>query len=172
MLVDGRCPLMSLCSNSFGLYKRVHILNLHNYGLTGGQVSCIGSELDKQIRDSSTRPNEECGIILGDFNFLSGDDRVFKVGSSLSGASTTSTSASSGSHRTAWMIFLSWTELVQPFPTHLDSKGNSLSRLDRAFFSCPSSLILKLHIGWSVSDNPKSGVLSLRVITSSCCVFW
>ena len=35
ILVDGRCLLVSLCSHSLGLYKRVHVINLHNYGLTG-----------------------------------------------------------------------------------------------------------------------------------------
>ena len=54
------------------------------------------------------------------------------------------------------MKFLSsWTELVQPFPTHFDSKGNSLSRLGTAFISCPSSLILKLNIGCSVVGKPE-----------------
>ena len=81
---------------------------------------------------------------------------VFMVGSPTSVASTTSTSASSGSHRTAWMKFLArWTELVQPLPIHFDTKGNSLSRLDRAFISCPNSLTLKLNIGWSVVGKPE-----------------
>ena len=55
ILVDGRCLLVSLCSNSLGLRTRVHIINLHNFGLSGGQVSDIGQELDQQIR--TTRPD-------------------------------------------------------------------------------------------------------------------
>ena len=46
ILVVGRRLLPSLCSNSLGLYKRVHIINLHKYRLSGGQVSGIGQELD------------------------------------------------------------------------------------------------------------------------------
>ena len=62
MLVDGRCLLVCLCSHSLGLYERVHIINLRNYGLTGGQVSYIGEELDKIFQDSFVRPKEEFGI--------------------------------------------------------------------------------------------------------------
>ena len=54
------------------------------------------------------------------------------------------------------MKFLSrWTEVVQPFPTHFDPKGNTLSKLDRAFISCPSSLTLKLNIQCSVVGKPE-----------------
>ena len=135
ILVDGSCLLVSMCSNSLGLYKRVHIINLRNFWLSGGQVSNIGQELDDLFQDNAARPKEEFGIILGGFNFFSGDDRVFKVGLPSSGASTTPTTSSSGSHRTAWMKYRSrWTELVQPFPTHFDPKGNGLSRLDWALF--------------------------------------
>ena len=48
ILVDGRCLMVTLCSQSLGLYKRVHIFNIHNFGLTSGQVSLIGEELDKK----------------------------------------------------------------------------------------------------------------------------
>jgi hypothetical protein len=156
ILVDGRCLLLSLCSNSLGLYKRVHIINLHNFGLSGGQVSYIGQELDKKIQDNAARPKEEFGIIIDDFNFLSGDDRVFKVGQPAATGALAPPPSSSGSHRTAWMKFLSrWTEVVQPFPTHFDPKGNTLSKLDRAFISCPSSFTLKLNIQCSVVGKPE-----------------
>ena len=48
------------------IYKRVHILNLHNYGLTGGQVSCIGSELDKKIGTHRPDPrrNSESFLVI------------------------------------------------------------------------------------------------------------
>ena len=76
---------------------------------------------------------------------------MFKVGSPPSASSTISSASSSGSRRAAWMKHLSlWTELAQPFPTHLNSIGNSLSRFDRAFISSPSSVSLKLNIGCSV----------------------
>ena len=45
--------------------------------------------------------------------------------------------------------------MVQPFPTHFDPKGNTLSKLDRAFISCPSSLTLKLNIQCSVVGKPE-----------------
>ena len=45
-IVPGRCLSVTLCSDSSGLHKRVHILNLHNYGFTGGQVSAVGAVLD------------------------------------------------------------------------------------------------------------------------------
>ena len=98
---------------------------------------------------------------MGDLNFLAGDDRVFKVGTPPSGASTISSTSFSGSHRAAWMKFLlSWTELVQPFPVHFDSKGNSLGRLDRAFISSPSSLVLNLKIGCSVVGEPEESFVN------------
>ena len=72
----------------------------------GVHVSNIGVELDKILQDNSARPKEELGITVGDFNFSSGHDRVFKVGSPPSVATSTTSTASSGSHRTAWMIFI------------------------------------------------------------------
>ena len=64
ILVNGRCLLVSLCSHSLGLYKRVHIINLHNYGLTGGQVSSIGEELDKIFRTMRFDPRKSLGSSL------------------------------------------------------------------------------------------------------------
>ena len=98
----------------------MHTSNIHNFGLSGDQVSAIGIELDKVFQDTSTRPKEEFGIILGDFNCIAGDDRVFKVGSPPSASTTISSALSSGSRRAAWMKHLSlWTELAQPF--HINS---------------------------------------------------
>ena len=48
-----------------------------------------------------------------------------------------------------------WTQVAQPFPTHYDSKGNTVSRLDRAFIACPISLLLKLSIGCCVVGTPE-----------------
>ena len=94
---------------------------------------------------------EEFGILIGDLNFLAADDRVFKVGQPPAVGAAGRPPSSSGSHAKAWMAFLPrWTEVVQPFPTHFDAKGNTLSKLDRAFISCPSSQILKLNIQSSV----------------------
>ena len=58
-------------------------LNLHNFGFTGGQVSAVGAVLDHLFADSVSRRKEEFGVIIGDFNFMAGDDRVFQVGSPL-----------------------------------------------------------------------------------------
>ena len=94
---------------------------------------------------------EEFGIQIGDLNFLAADDRVFKVGQAPAVGASGRPAYSAGSHAKAWMSFLSrWTEVVQPFPTHYDAKGNTLSKLDRAFISCPSSQTLKLNIQCSV----------------------
>ena len=46
VIVPGRCLSATLCSDSFGLQKGVHILNLHNFGFTGGQVSAVGVAAD------------------------------------------------------------------------------------------------------------------------------
>ena len=48
MIVPGRCLSVTLCFDSFGLHQRVHILNLHKFGFTGGQVSAVGVVLDKK----------------------------------------------------------------------------------------------------------------------------
>ena len=64
VIVPGRCLSVTLCPDSFGLRKRVHILNLHNYGFTGGQVSAVGAVLDKNFQDSVSRPKEEFGVII------------------------------------------------------------------------------------------------------------
>jgi len=156
ILVDGRCLLVSLCSNTLGLYKRVHILNLHNYGLSGVQVDGIGQKLDEFFQGNAARPMEEFGILIGDLNFLAADERVFKVGHPPAVGAAGRPPSASGSHAKAWMSFLSrWTEVVQPFPTHFDVKGNTLSKLDRAFISCPSSQTLKLNIQCSVVGKPE-----------------
>ena len=64
-------------------------------------------------------------MITGDFDFLSGDDRVFKVGVPTSPATTTSTTTSSGSHRTAWMIsfYLVGRNWFSPAPPILTPKA-------------------------------------------------
>ena len=80
VIVPGRCLWITLCCNSFGLRKRVHVLNLHNYGFSGDQVTAVGAVLDDIVQGSASRPKEEFGVLIGDFNFMAGDDRVFQVG--------------------------------------------------------------------------------------------
>ena len=46
VILYGRCLLVSPCLNIFELCRRVHIFNLHNYGLSGGQVSPTGMQLN------------------------------------------------------------------------------------------------------------------------------
>ena len=73
-------------------------------GSLGNKFPTLVRSLTKNL-DNAARPEEEFGIILGDLNFLSGDDRVFKAGMPSAVASTTPPASSSGSHRTVWMIF-------------------------------------------------------------------
>ena len=46
VIVPGRCLSVTLSSDSFGLHKRAHILNLLNFEFTGGQVSAVGVVLE------------------------------------------------------------------------------------------------------------------------------
>ena len=119
VIVPGRCLSVALCLNSFGLRKRLHILNLHNYGFSGAQVAAVGVALDKCFADSVSKPKEEFGVLIGDYNFIAKDDRVFQVGSPPIAGASISAVYCSGSRQGQWMKHLaSWTEVVQPFPTH------------------------------------------------------
>ncbi len=54
------------------------------------------------------------------------------------------------------MKFLSeWTEIVQPYPTHFDHKGNICARIDRGWVSCPSNLLIKLQLQSHVLGSPE-----------------
>ena len=103
-----------------------------------------------------SRPKEEFGVLIGDYNFMAKDDRVFQVGTPPIGGSSVAANYCSGSRQGQWMKHLaSWTEVVQPFPTHFSTKGNTVSRIDRAFVACPSSLLLKLRVFCSVVGTPE-----------------
>ena len=131
-------------------------MNLHNYGFSGVQVAAVGAALDIVFADSVSKPKEEFGVLIGDYNFMAKDDRVFQVGSPpIAGASISSVYCS-GSRQGQWMKHLaSWTEVAQPFPTHYSTEGNTVSKLDRAFLACPSSLLLKLRTFCSVVGTPE-----------------
>ena len=49
-----------------------------------------------------------------------------------------------------------WTEVSQPFPTHFNSRGPSLKRLDRVWISSPSHLLSKLHVHSEVISSPEN----------------
>ena len=90
------------------------------------------------LTDSVPKPKEERGVLIGDYKFMAKDDRVFQVGSPpIAGASISSVYCS-GPRQGQWTKHLaSWTEVVQPFPIHYSTKGNTVSKLDRAFLAGP-----------------------------------
>ena len=154
-IVPGRCLSVSLWALDSGIKRNVHILTLHNYGLNNEQVSSIGNVMHR-LSDSCRRlPTREFACLIGDFNFPSRDDRIFKVGRPLL-ESSPATVGGSGTKQALWERYLSqWTEVVQPFPTHYNKHGNNCNRIDRAFVSCPSSLLLKLNVLHSVVGYPE-----------------
>ena len=77
----GGCLSVTLCSDSCGLRKDFTFRICTTMDSHGGQVFVIGAVLDNQIADSVSRPKEEFGVLIGDYNFMASDDRVFQVGS-------------------------------------------------------------------------------------------
>ena len=128
---------------------------LHNYGLNNEQVSSIGKVVHRLGDSCRQMPTREFACIIGDFNVSFRDDMIFKVGRPLL-ESSPATIGGSGTKQALWERQLSlWTEVVQPFPTHYDKHGNNCNRLDRAFVSCPSSLLLKLNVSHNVVGTPE-----------------
>lgn len=100
-------------------------------------------------------PQRACGVIPA-APWTEHPTNLMGVRADVPADSSISIYSYSGSRKAAWMRHLaSWTEVAQPFPTHFDSKGNTVSRLDRAFVACPISLLLKLNFGCSVVGTPE-----------------
>ena len=95
-------------------------------------------------------------FLIGDFNFAARDDRVFKIGRPEAESRPATVGSSGIRQLQREKHLLRWCELWQPFPTHYNKVGNSCNRLDRAFVSCPKSLLLKLNVSHSVISNPES----------------
>ena len=154
-IVPGRCLSVSLWARISGIKRNLHILTLHNFGLSNEQVSAVGNILNT-IGDTCRRfPTQDFACLIGDFNFSAREDRIFKVGRPLL-ESTPATIGGSGTKQLQWeRLLASWTEVVQPFPTHYNKYGNTCNKLDRAFVSCPSSLLLKLAVSHTVVGTPE-----------------
>ena len=154
-IVPGRCLSVSLWALVSGIKRNLHILTLHNFGLSNDNVSSIGSILHTLGEDCRRQPTQEFAYLSVDFNFSARDDRIFKVGRPLL-ESSPATFGGSGTRQSLWERFLChWTEVVQPFPTHYNKYGNTCNKLDRAFVPCPSSMLLKLSVNHSVVGNPE-----------------
>ena len=70
--------------------------------------------------------------------------------------SSPATIGGTGARQTHWERYLfHWTEVIQPFPSHYNKYGNTCNTLDRAFVSCPSSILLKLSVTRSVIGTPE-----------------
>ena len=156
VIVPGRCLSVTLSSCASGLQRYLHILNLHNFGFSGAQVAAVGAVLDTTLKDCLVRPDKVFAVLIGDFNFMARDDRVYKVGSPPSDDPSIAAHYNSGSRQAQWMKHLaSWIEVSQPFPTHYSTKGNTCSRIDRAFVATSPSLLLKLQVFCSVIGTPE-----------------
>ena len=108
-----------------GHLRNLHVLTVHNYGISSEQVSAVGAELDRLSGVCLRQPNRGFGVFIGDFNFSARDDRVFKVGRPLLESSAAAV-CSSGTRQASWERFLSgWTEVCQPFPTHYNKASNT-----------------------------------------------
>jgi len=155
VLVPGRCLVTSILLGS----KVLTVLNLHNYGFKVPQVQRIGNFMSSLALDVKNDPSSQIGILLGDLNIKAEDERSFKVGRNFVRKVMTHDFANpvySGTHIRQWESILSeWTEVVQPFPTHFDPKGLSCSRIDRAWVTCPSSLLTKIQSSSFVISSPE-----------------
>ena len=79
-IVPGRCLSVSIWAHISGIPRNLHILTLHNYGLSGEQVSTVGVVLVRLNEACLRQPHKNFALLIGDFNFSARDDRVFKVG--------------------------------------------------------------------------------------------
>ena len=71
-IVPGRCLSVSLWAQISGILRNLHILTLHNYGLTSEQVSAVGAKLDSIGEVCLRQPNKDFACFIGDFIFLLG----------------------------------------------------------------------------------------------------
>lgn len=136
--------------------RTLNILNIHNYGLSRLQVCRVGELLD-DLRDSdANNPMHSFSIAIGDFNYMAKNERTFQVGKPLTCATPLPSTCSSTSRHNTWNTYLEkWVEIVQPMPTHFTSSSNSCTRIDRGFFACPGSLLLRLDVSSTVVGTPE-----------------
>ena len=151
ILVKGRCNSVSI--NFAG--GRICIINIHNYNLLKTQIQKIGAFLARIAAVDRTNPTENFSLLVGDFNFLAEGDHRFKIGRPALAANL-SRPLPSYSHAKHWKTILdNWTELAQPFPTHIISNSESASRLDRGFTSAPANQILNIDISVATIGTPE-----------------
>ena len=106
-------------------------------------------------------PAKNSSIIIGDFNFSDRKDKHFVVSTAANIGEPSTVSQPPPEHYSTqfhtWSdILKSWTEISQPFPTHFNSSGPSLRRLDRVWSSSPSHLLSKLHVHSEVISSPEN----------------
>ena len=71
-IVPGRCISVSIWALVSGLKRNLHILTLHNFGLSVSQVKRIGNIMNTIKEDCRRQPTLEFACLVGDFNFLAG----------------------------------------------------------------------------------------------------
>jgi len=109
----------------------------------------------KLAAEDRANPTANFSLLTGDFNFLAEGERRFTVGRPIAAANL-SRPMPATAQPTHWKTILdNWTELAQPFPTHLTSNSFAGSRLDRGFTSAPANQILNLDISVSTVGTPE-----------------
>ena len=154
-VIPGRCIGISISIRG----KCLTVINLHNYGLFANQVRAIGRFMSSLAVGIKASPHCLSGLLVGDLNIKAEHERTFKVGRVFAGGARDrvySNPLFSGQLLRLWgQILEGWTEVIQPFPTHFDAKGNSCSRIDRAWVCGPSSLLIKLRVMSFVISSPE-----------------
>ena len=155
VLIPGRCIGTSILAGD----KVLTVLNLHNHGLKAEQVRRIGNFTSLIIHNIRDSPCSKFGILLGDLNIKAEEELVFNVGRNFEHPNVrySGNPVYSGTHLRIWESILDeWTEVIQPFPTHFNSRENSCSRIDRGWVACPSSLLTKMLNSSYVISSPEA----------------
>ena len=150
-LIPGRVLSISL----FCMDQILTVLNVHNFDLSLNDMRIIRRFMNNLNFDVKANPTLRLAVLAGDINIKAENEMSYKIGSSSVGGQPNIGSVPNpmfrGQRVGQWKNLLSsWTEIVQPLPTHFDKGSHSCTRIDRAWVLGPSNMLVKMHIRLSL----------------------
>ena len=143
-VVPGRCLVTSLKVRN----KCLSVCNIHNFGLSISDIRAIKDFLFMLRSSIELNPTSMLGSLVGDVNIKAEHERSFKIGHNFAGGLRDRGFGNplfTGQRLGQWRpILSSWTENIQPMPTHFDFAAQSCSRIDRVWAFGPSLSLIHI----------------------------
>lgn len=148
-IAPGRVLCVEARAREVDTCLRLHVV--HNFGLSQPQLRHWAGVADEAMRQVHRRPRAVMMMLLGDWNYLEGDDKKARVGGNAVAAA-----GLRPGERVCQSVLARCTEAFQPRPTHFDAASLGASRPDRAYIGGPWAHVVGTPASWCeahVSDH-------------------